>query len=170
MAQLAERLVCISVFIREFKLPSTELEHEISKPVTCTSLMACLKSCFFSLLKVSLFYHESAILWSVTKHYFSFCLLLLHPWGTSMWLSGTLRNCAKITQQGYLYAFPSRFVHDLMHVNVTKILKCGFIAVFKRSVEDDGTLFAVYAGYNILQFNIVNMPEVVASEAKHANP
>jgi len=57
-----------------------------------------------------------------------------------------------------------------MHVNVTKILKCGFIAVFKRSVEDDGTLFAVYAGYNILQFNIVNMPEVVASEAKHANP
>jgi hypothetical protein len=42
--------------------------------------------------------------------------------------------------------------------------------VFKRSVEDDGTLFAVYAGYNILQFNIVNMPEVIASEAKHANP
>jgi hypothetical protein len=53
---------------------------------------------------------------------------------------------------------------------VIEILKFGFIAVFKRSVEDDGTLFAVYAGYHIVQFNIVNMPEVVASEAKHANP
>jgi len=38
MAQLAERLVCISVFIQEFKVPSTELEHEISKPVTCACL------------------------------------------------------------------------------------------------------------------------------------
>jgi hypothetical protein len=50
-------------------------------------------------------------------------------------------------------------------------LKCVFIAVFKRSVEEeDGTLFAVYAGDKILQFNIVNMPEVLASEEKYANP
>ena len=53
---------------------------------------------------------------------------------------------------------------------VIVILKCGFIAVFKRSVEEDSTLFAVYAGDKILQFNIVNMPEVLTSEAKHANP
>jgi len=41
--------------------------------------------------------------------------------------------------------------------------------VFKRSVEEDST-FAEYAGDKILQYNIVNMPEVLASEAKHANP
>jgi hypothetical protein len=53
---------------------------------------------------------------------------------------------------------------------VIVVLKCGFITVFKRSIEEDSTLFAVYAGDKILQFNIVNMPEVLASEAKHANP
>jgi len=53
---------------------------------------------------------------------------------------------------------------------VIVILKCGFIAVFKRSVEEDSTLFAMYAGEKILQVNIVNMPEVLASEAQHANP
>ena len=42
--------------------------------------------------------------------------------------------------------------------------------MFKRSVEEDSTLFAVYAGDKILQFNIVNMQEVLASEAMQANP
>jgi hypothetical protein len=44
------------------------------------------------------------------------------------------------------------------------------VAVFKRSAEEESTSFAVYAGDKILQFNIVNMPEVFASEAKQSNP
>jgi hypothetical protein len=44
------------------------------------------------------------------------------------------------------------------------------VAVFKRSAEEESTLFAVYAGDKILQFNIVNMPEVLASETKQSNP
>jgi hypothetical protein len=50
------------------------------------------------------------------------------------------------------------------------VIKRGCIAVFKRSVEEDSTSFAVYAGDKILQFNIINMQEVLASEAKQANP
>jgi hypothetical protein len=41
--------------------------------------------------------------------------------------------------------------------------------VFKRSAEENA-LFAVYAGDKILQFDIVNMSEVLASEAKQSNP
>lgn len=42
--------------------------------------------------------------------------------------------------------------------------------VFKRSIEDGSKSFAMYAGDKILQFYIVNMPEVFASEANYANP
>jgi hypothetical protein len=48
--------------------------------------------------------------------------------------------------------------------------KCACIAVFKRSAEEDSKLFAVYAGDKILQFNIVNMQEVLASEAVQSSP
>jgi hypothetical protein len=53
---------------------------------------------------------------------------------------------------------------------VIVILKCGCIAVFKRSVEDGSKSFAMYAGDKILQFYIVNMPEVFTSEENYANP
>ncbi|KDR10662.1 integral membrane protein 2B [Zootermopsis nevadensis] len=43
-------------------------------------------------------------------------------------------------------------------------------SVFKRSAEEDNKLFAVYAGDKILQFNIVNVKEAIASEAVQSSP
>jgi hypothetical protein len=44
------------------------------------------------------------------------------------------------------------------------------VAVFKRSAEEDSTMFAVYAGDKILQFSIVNMQDVLNLEALQSNP
>ncbi|PNF29660.1 hypothetical protein B7P43_G15774 [Cryptotermes secundus] len=52
----------------------------------------------------------------------------------------------------------------------TYMLEKVVTSVFKRSAEEENTLFAVYAGDKILQFNIVNMPEVLASEKEQSNP
>lgn len=53
---------------------------------------------------------------------------------------------------------------------VIVVEKCVCISVFKRSAEEDNKLFAVYAGDKILQFNIVNVKEAIASEAVQSSP
>jgi hypothetical protein len=61
-------------------------------------------------------------------------------------------------------------IPEILYYDEVVFKKCIYITVFKRSAEEDSTLFAVYAGDKILQFNIINMPEVLASEAKQSNP
>lgn len=63
-----------------------------------------------------------------------------------------------------------RFHIFYFYYEIIVVEKCACVAVYKRSAEEDSKAFAVYAGDKILQFTIVNMQEVLASEAVQSNP